>query len=819
MRRGWALGGVSSVLAAAQLAAMQSPVQGLRAARATTPIQLDGRLDDNAWAQAEVASSFTEEWPDYGQPAHQNTEVRVLYDDRYLYVGARLLHDPRLEGGRATIVRRLHRRDQDSPSDWFGVFLDPLHDHRSGYAFWVNAAGVQRDAALYGDTGTDTSWDGVWESAVSVDADGWTAELRIPLSLLRLRASDGEQSWGVNFSRSDQGALRESSRWSLPPRGQATFVSRFPDLDGLDGLQPQLRREFIPYLSAARKFETTEPYDDRRWRLHTGLDAHLGLSSFSQVDLSVNPDFGQVEVDQAVLNLSTVETFFPEKRSFFLEGAEIFRVAGPDLFYSRRIGAGLGAPALAPGESLLDSPLATDISAAAKYTAKYDDGVNVGLLAARVDPAHAVIADAAGAASEREIYPLTAFGALRAQAVLDDRGSYVGGFLSEVHQAGPGGREATVAAVDTVFKSGDLRRVVDATLSHSEAGPKDDPQQGWRGRAHVHQSWEGGWDLDAGAVDAGRSYDPNDLGFLPRADEQSYSLGLSKQWDRSAGPFRNWSWNVWHGAARDQSGQVYSRWIDAGGRTDFTTFWSLWAGAGLNLPVEDDQELRTAQDAVKKYLRRPAVPRANVGFDTAGNRPWYVRASVNRSWFEGGPSTDTNLFQSLKLGPALELQLETGWSRAEGERRWLETQTGPSPQEGQSPGTPVTGLRRLNEFNQTLRLAYAFNPDLSVQLFSQWLEAAWTYRDLASYVDDDTQAPGATAQGPTAFSERLWTLNLITRWAFKPGSSLFVVYTHGAASSALLNDRAALQPVQDLGALRHLPSDDVVQMKLSWMFR
>ncbi|HJU84302.1 MAG TPA: DUF5916 domain-containing protein [Holophagaceae bacterium] len=814
MRRAWALGAL-----ALQLAAVQVPAKGLRAARTTTPLRLDGRLDEPAWQQAEVASCFTEDWPEYGQPAHQDTEVRVLYDDRYLYVGARMLHDPRLEGGRVTVVKRLHRRDQDSASDWFGVYLDPLHDHRGGYAFWVNAAGVQRDAALYGDTGVDTSWDGVWESAVTEDAEGWTAEYRIPLSLLRLRDGDGPQDWGINFSRSDQGRLRESSRWSLPPRGVSAFVSRFPDLEGLEGLRPRLRREFIPFLSASRKFETTEPFDDRRWLTHAGADAHLGLSGASQLDLSARPDFGQVEVDQAVLNLSTVETFFPEKRGFFLEGAELFRVAGPDLFYSRRIGVGLSDPALAPGETLVDRPLATDITTAAKYTAKFADGFNLGVLGARVAPARATVIDASGTRVEREIYPLSAFGVLRGQQELDDRGSYVGGFASEAHQAGPEGRDGSVQAVDGVFKSGDLRTVLDATLSRSEAGPKTDPLQGWRGRMHLHQAWDGGWSADAGAVDAGHDYDPNDLGFLPRADEQSYNVGIARQWDRSFGVLRNWSFGLNHGAARDQAGEVHSRWVSTWGRTDFTNFWSLWGGATVNLPAEDDLELRTFSDPVKKYLRRPAIPSANLGFDTAGNRPWYVRASVNRAWYEGGPSTDTNLFQSLKLNSALELQLETGWSKDEGERRWLETQNGPAPQPGQSAGTPVAGMRRLSEFDQTLRLAYAFSPDLTVQLFSQWLEATWNYRDLESYVDDGTLAPGATAQGPTAFSERLWNLNLITRWEFRPGSAFFLVYTHGVANNALLNDRAALRPVEDLGALRHQPSDDVLQMKVSWLFR
>lgn len=182
----------------------------------------------------------------------------------------------------------------------------------------MNAAGVQKDQIIYDGSTFDSSWDGVWESAVSVDAGGWSAELKIPLSLLRFKEGSGPQTWGINFSRTDQGVLCESSRWLVVPRGDSGFVSRFPDLSGLEGLAPQPRREYAPYLGTARKFETARSYDDRGSDTRAGLDARWSLNTHAQVDLSVRPDFGQVEVDQAVLNLGTVETFFPEKRPFFL---------------------------------------------------------------------------------------------------------------------------------------------------------------------------------------------------------------------------------------------------------------------------------------------------------------------------------------------------------------------------------------------------------------------------------------------------------------------------------------------------------------------
>ena len=228
----------------------------------------------------------------------------------------------------------------------------------------------------------------------------------------------------------------------------------------------------------------------------------------------------------------------------------------------------------------------------------------------------------------------------------------------------------------------------------------------------------------------------------------------------------------------------------------------------MNLPVDDDRELRTYSDPIKKYLRRSRVPFLNLGFDTAGNVPWYVRVNAQRSWYDGGPSTDITLFQMIKPTSSLELQLETNHTLDEGEQRWLETQG----------NTPVVGLRRLQEFNQILRAAYAFSPRFTVQIFSQWLAVNWKFRDLKAYVDDRTLQPASTTNA-TAFSYRVWNLNLITRWEFRPGSAFYLVYTHGASTDQLINDRASISPRPDLAQLRHLPSDDVVQLKISWLFR
>ena len=792
----------------------QDGTQSLRAVRTRQAIRMDGRLSEAAWAEAPSATGFTVNWPEFGKNAALPTLVKVLYDDGYLYVGARMEHPK----GRAKVIRRLHRRDQDSSSDWFTVFVDSLLDRRTAWSFSVNAAGVQRDSLHVGeDMYGDSSWDGVWESSISVDHDGWTAKLKIPLSLLRIRPGGREQTWGINFSRADQGPARETSYWELPSRGENAFVSRFPLLTGIEGIRPRARQEWIPFLSTQRKFETARSYDDRAWTHRAGLDAHLGLSTNSQLDLSIRPDFGQVEVDQAVLNLGTYETYLPEKRPFFLEGMEIFQVAGNSLLYSRRIGRGLGDPDLLAGERIVERPQVAEINGAAKYTVKLARGLNVGVLGASVAQAKATLAEGSGPEYSREIYPVTNFGVLRVQQMLGESGSYVGGFGSFMRQARVDGRGAQVQALDAMYKTPDKSTITEFTLARSVAGVRGEEIEGWRGRLRVNRRWHSGWAVDFQTVNASRNFDPNDVGYLARADEQRAAMSVSRRWDKTYGIFRNVEANVSGSVSRDQAGKFTQGYVGASFRTDFTNFIATWLNAGVDLPGNDDRELRTYSDPVKKYLRTERHPWAGVGMDTPGNRPWYLRLTVDRGWYEGGPSTWMGLYQSIKLNSALEVQLNTSLARIDGERKYLAP-----PDTVPDETVPMVGMRRMGQLDQTLRVSYAFSPVFSVQVFGQWLDANYTYREVSHYVDDRTFAPGfpgGVTNATTAFSDRLWNANLITRWEFRPGSAFYLVYTHGVATDALINDRASIRPRADLALLRHLPSDDAVQMKISWLFR
>ena len=789
---------LGSAIGHAQAAAPAVDLTGsLPAQRLTGAVRLDGRLDDDAWLAAPAAGRFVQEAPHHGEAATSPTEVRVLYDDQYLYVGARMHHPA--SAGRVTAL--VHRRDRDSASDWFGVAVDSVHDRRTAHEFRVNAAGVQRDVLLYADTSTDDTWDAVWDSAVAQDADGWTAELRIPLALLRIRAGGGEQSWGINFVRVDQDP-QETDRWHVVARSENAFVSSFPTLVGLAGLRPQGRREIIPYLTVDGKLATAQGFDDRGVDARAGVDAHLGLGSSSLLDLTFLPDFGQTEVDQVILNLSTIETLFPEKRAFFLEGSELFAVNGAQLFYSRRIGGSAPAPLLAPGETVVERPLALDILGAGKFTGKYESGLNVGLLAAETEAAYARVRTATGAVETRQVAATADSGVARVLQQIGDHGSFIGGF-SSLHVERGGGRQAYVGAVDGTWKSADGSAQVDALGGGSAANA--DHGTGAYGNARAIKRWDAGWYATGNTDYATRWFDPDDLGYIISPDHLILGAEAGRQWDRTLGVFRNWSASVSWNFGYD--GLPFNDTVGGRVSTGFTSDWTAYAGGGDALPYSDDLELRAFTAPVKKYLHHGHEPYVIAGVTSSHQRAWYVGIDVAATHYAGGPTYTATINQTIHPSSRFELQLITDVTDAEGEVHWLETQG----------DTPIVGVRRLRQVSQVVRASYAFTPALTLQAYAQLLLASWHYADLASYVDDSTLAPGAMAQ-TTSFAANNFNVNAVLRWELDPGSTLYAVYTHSAFDGDVVHDDATLSG-HTLPALLRAPADDVFQVKLSWMFR
>ncbi|MCU7496667.1 MAG: carbohydrate binding family 9 domain-containing protein [Ignavibacteria bacterium] len=401
---------------------------GAKALRSTETIVIDGRLSETVWQRMDNCfSNFLQRDPVEGAQPTERTEVRIAYDDEALYVGARM-YDSHPD----SIVARLSRRDNSSSSDIIYFYIDPYLDHRTGNYFGVNAAGTLFDGTLYNDDWSDNSWDGVWEAKSSIDSLGWVAEMRIPYSQLRFHKADS-YVWAINVERMIQ-RKNEDDYITFTPKDGSGFVSRFPEIQGIEHITPPGRVELLPYIIGKAEYlrhDAEDPFiKNSRYTPGLGLDFKMGLGSNLTLNATVNPDFGQVEVDPAVVNLSDVETFYQEKRPFFIEGSSIFNFGRggavnywgfnwpePNLFYSRRIGR---APqGSLPDNDYSDVPSGAHILGAAKLTGKMSNNWNIGAISALTMRESAEM-QYEGKKSTLEVEPLTYYGVYRAQKDFND---------------------------------------------------------------------------------------------------------------------------------------------------------------------------------------------------------------------------------------------------------------------------------------------------------------------------------------------------------------------------------------------------------------
>lgn len=409
-----------------------------------TSISLDGFLDEDVWQMAPVATEFTQRNPVDGQPATERTEVRILYTNSAIYVGF-MAYDSSPDA----IMAPLFRRDGNQPSDWVYVGFDSYNDSRTGFVFGVNPRGVQRDFLYFNDSNVDLQWDAVWDARSQLLENGWSAEIRIPISQLRFSTTNDIQSWGVNFQRTIA-RKGEVSFWSPTPQNETRMVSRFGRLNGIQGLDKPMKFEIMPYVSGGN-LRTPDPgvpnpyYHRNQFSGNFGGDIKYGLTSNLTITATINPDFGQVEADPAVINLTANESFFTERRPFFQEGSDIFQFGGtksfyrlghPRTFYSRRIGrTPQGSPNRA-GESAvyIDQPDQTTIAGAVKLSGKTDSGWSIGALNAFTLQENARFITPLDAEQKIPVEPASNYMVARTMKDFNSGNSYIGGFISGVNR-------------------------------------------------------------------------------------------------------------------------------------------------------------------------------------------------------------------------------------------------------------------------------------------------------------------------------------------------------------------------------------------------
>ena len=747
-----------------------SPLQ-VEAAPAAGEVVVDGRIEEAAWSDAPSLTHFVQRDPVQGAEPTERTAVRVIYDDEAIYIGATMF-----DSAPDSIVARLGRRDAQLDSDNFIVFLDPFNDGRSGYYFGVNAAGTLFDGVLLNDDWDDSDWDGVWQARTSIDDDGWSAELRIPYSQIRFYQRDS-YIWGINFRR-DISRRNERDYLVYTPREESGFVSRFWDLVGVRGIKPLRQIELTPYVTTRAQYAEIaagNPFNDgSRYNVDAGADLKMSLTSNLTLNATVNPDFGQVEVDPAVINLSDFETFFPEKRPFFIEGATTFSNFGyggandnwgfnwgnPNFFYSRRIGrapqGGL------PSNDFADVPDGTRILGAAKVTGQVLGDVNVGTVHALTAQEHADLFHD-GREFTAEVEPAAYYGVYRGQRELNE-GRHGIGFISTV--------------VNRFFDAPSLENEM-SSKAFAFAGDGWtflDPQKtlvitGWSGVSHVRGSKEHMLNLqqsslhyfqrpDAGHVHvdssattmtgwAGRlalnkqrgrvllnaavgaispSFEINDLGFQWRADVINGHLGLGYTWPDPSSFTR--SANV--------IGAVF-RSYDFGGNTTWTGVWGRVHAQLLNYYTVQVRAAWNPETVSTTRTRGGPLTLNPWGWESglhlsSDSRKRLV-IGVDASSYQSGWSDNTDLSTSFEFKPATNMSLtlspSVSWNHENSQ--WVGAFDDPL-------ATATFGRRYVfAELDQvtlssSLRLNWTFTPQLSVQLYAQPLISSgdyYGYKELA----------------------------------------------------------------------------------------
>jgi len=778
-----------------------SPTAAVASRAAAAPV-LDGKLDDAAWQTAQSIDKFLEYEPNQGAETRFRTDVRVVHDEKYLYVMARM-YDPAPD----SIISLLSRRDVRTQSEQLKLVIDSYHDRRTAYQFIVNPAGVKRDFYVSNDNNEDPTWDAVWDVATAIDSLGWVAEFRIPFSQLRF-ANKPEHTFGLLIVR-DVARTGARISWPLYHRDRSGYVSQAGEISGINGIGQPSRLEIAPYVVTKNETRPSGSSYDHPQSLSAGADIKYGLSSNLTLNATINPDFGQVEADPSVLNLSAFEQFFEERRPFFLEGSGIFTfntscgdidTGCTGLFYSRRVGRSPQLSGLYGNER---SPLNTTILGASKLTGRVGKGMSLAFLDA--------VTQREVGTEGRTIEPFTNYAVARLQQDLRDGQTGIGLMVTGVNrnldeETEPFlRRSAYTGGLDVRHRffnrNYELRAYVAASqVNGTEAAILNTQRDGVHRYQRPDDDIEVDPDLTSLAGNAQRlsvskfgggitrfqsvlqrfspGFETNDLGFQSRADEQMFRNWFSLNFNTPN--------SVWQRAFFNFN--TMQRWTTDGLPTsvNLNTNWHVqfrnffWGHAGTNV----NHFAKTFNDRVARggpALRNSQNAEIWGGIETDNRKPYTgalftgvfggEEGNTRGWWFE--PSG------SFRVGSQFSVSLGVNYSANDYAAQWR-ANFGVA-------GHDTTHYTFAALDQKTLRLTsrvnYTHSPTLSFQFYAQPFISTGNYSDWRELADPRAKEYEARFKpypgDPGGFNFKEFRSNSVLRWEWRPGSTMFLVWQQG----------------------------------------
>ena len=799
----------TTIGASTPIAGHAVPVPSARAARRNAAVSLDGKLDEVAWQAATPVTEFTQTDPNEGQPGSQRTEMRFLFDEGALYVGAKMYDTE----GRAGVRTSLVRRDASFNSDYMEIVIDGFHDHLGRAFFQVNPSGSKFDMLGIGSSCCDDGWNPIWEAATRIDDDGWSAEIRIPLSQLRF-SSASSQTWGLQLRRWIQ-RRNELQQWAFWRKNESGGPNRFGHLEGLEfGERSGKQLELLPYVAAKTQnlsVPTNDPFNGGNVQsARAGLDVKYNLSSNFTLDATFNPDFGQVEADPAVVNLTAFETSFPEKRPFFIASSGVFgfggfncyfcsNVSSLSAFYTRRIGRSpQGADLAYNAGEFADVPEATTILGAAKVTGRTGNGLTIGLLNAVTNREEARVRPQSGSDMNQIVEPLTNYFVGRVKKDLMRGNLVIGGIATSVLRdmddtfAPRLTRHAEFIGTDVryTWKERNYSLTGNFAITNIEGDPAvisarqqgaaryfqrpdrkpgsdgfftntldPDATQMRGGGAYLRLGKDAGnwlWETAVNVRTPG--FEANDLAFLTRADYIWYNANVFRSFTKPTSWYRDLAIIAGGQEQQNFDGDVTDRQLHAFFGMTAKNFWNVNTFYIYRPDLLDDRLLRGGP-----VVEKPGVDVIgwNMSSDSRGRVIFNGFGEFAKNRLGGfGNSIGTNF--TYRPAPNATLTVGPSWNNSRSLLQYVRRSTDPT-------NTAFYGSRYVlaaidqKQLSLETRLSWTFSPTTSFELFAQPLLASGDYfdfkefdaprsGDFSIYGRDKgtiTETPGATPGAPS----------------------------------------------------------------------